>query len=173
VTRCSACSNEAVLTPYFNDDVHLCHACAQELAQRLDDEDLWPPVGGVEEVLTTLIPEIPLHHDGEALERLAKTMHNVGVRLHVEFVDGHPVMSFTEPMPIPMLAARMAGAHHGLLVSAWLEQHNRVIKLCSHCRSPFVLAPSNKSKCPVCAKGSRTITLNMPFTARPIKRKAS
>jgi hypothetical protein len=117
---------------------------------------------------TVVRDDVPLHYDGFELELLAEMMDRAGARLHLER-GVRPVLSFTEAVPTE--AVEVAARHHGLLVSAWTDQGSRVIKLCDSCRSPFVLAKSTKSKCPVCAKGSRTVVVRVPFTALPSRRK--
>jgi hypothetical protein len=171
VTACAWCPNEAVLTPYFDDTLKLCGPCAQGLAQRLDDEDLWPPLdaeGETEEgdvVLVVAAVEEPLQYDGRELRRMAGMLCEYGARLHVEKVAGRPALWFTEP--VPPEAARMAGRHCWLLIYAWASQASRAIKACDHCSAPFLTIPSNISKCPVCAKGKRTETIKIPFTPPP------
>lgn len=162
MTRCSTCPNEAVLTPYFNNNVHLCGPCAQQLAERLDDEDLWPPVE-FGPLVVIVADDVPQRYDGRELERLCSLQHHYGTRLSVEVVKGRRVLRFRDE--ITSEAAEIAARHHGLLVSAWEEQATRVIKLCDSCDAPFVLARSNTSRCPVCGEGKRSVVVNIPFMA--------
>jgi len=169
VTACSWCPNEAIITPYFDSSLPLCGPCAQGLAQRLDDEDLWPPVY-VEEI-TTIPDDGPLRYDGRELRRLAAILVEFGARMHVDVVDGAPVLLCTDPVPFDV--ALIARHHYWLLVHAWTAQHGRVIKACDRCASPFLLVPSNTSKCPVCGEGKRTQTIKIPFTATPRQRRTA
>jgi hypothetical protein len=158
------------LTPYFDDDLYLCGPCAQRLATDLDTEELWPPV----ELgpLTSIVPDdVPLRYDGVELERLHSLQRHYGARLHVERIGPSVMLSFTELVGDD--AVLIAARHHGLLVSAWMAQGRRVIKLCDACRGPFLLPSSNASNCPVCAKGKRTLVVNIPFTVVPQQRRAS
>ena len=169
--RIADCVSQATVTAYWDDTLVLCGVHAQEVARRIDTEDIWPPV----ELgpLTSIVPDdVPLRYDGRQLQRLCHLQWNeYGARLHVERVGRRLFLSFTEPVSDD--AIEIAARHHGLLVSAWDAQGRRVIKLCDACLAPFLLVHSNKSNCPVCAKGKRTLVVNIAFTVIPQQRRAS
>jgi hypothetical protein len=165
VTACAWCPNEAVLTPYFDSSLPLCGGCAQGLVRRLDDEDLWPPVY-VEEI-TTVPGDGPLRYDGAELRRLGAILAEFGSRMHVDMLDGGPVLSCTEAVPLDV--AVIASSHYWLLVYAWASRPSGILKACDYCSSPFLLPRSNTSKCPVCGKGKRTEVINISFTDPPVR----
>ena len=123
-------------------------------------------------LVSTVPDDTPPRTDGRALQRLCKLQSDeYGARLHLEQTGDGIMLAFTEPVGDE--AVHIAAHHYQLLISAWRSQGRRVIKLCDHCMSPFLLASSTKTRCPVCAKGSRTITLKIPFTALPRQRKTA
>jgi hypothetical protein len=167
MTACRYCPNESALAAYWDDTLTLCPTCARDLADRLDAEDIWPPVEFGP--LTVVIPETTLRYDGRELIRLYELLHLYGSRIHVTFDRGRPALSFTEPMPLE--AAEIASHHGGLLVSAWLARE-RFIMACDDCLSPFLLArQSRPTRCPVCGQGKRGTHILLPFTDSPARRK--
>jgi hypothetical protein len=158
-----------VVTAYWDPALHLCHSCAADLARQLDSEDVWPPAE-LDALVVIVADDLPLYYDGRQLQRLCAIQHEYGSRLGVEVVSGRRMLRFRDP--IALEGAEIAARHHGLLVSAWEEQDRKQIKCCDHCMGPFVLVASNATKCPVCAKGKRTIVVKIPFVSFE-QRKAS